>query len=259
MNRSSPSQHLHIGIASDTGRRRPDEPNQDSMVAVLPNLLHAQPPLLIVADGMGGHFGGATASRFVIDTISKRYRSPWKSDQPGSVLEDCIQDAHAAIRRYAAQNPDFQSMGSTVVAAVLLPDHISVANVGDSRAYLCRGTEIRQLSQDQSFVGDEVRAGRMIPEEVSSHPKRNILTMSLTAKRDTVVCFHAETDWESKDTIVLCTDGLWSVVPDSVIQAVVSEMPPAQAAEKLIELANASLTRDNVSVIVASWYATNAK
>jgi protein phosphatase len=142
-------------------------------------------------------------------------------------------------------------MGSTAVLAVLDKERLVVANVGDSRAYLLHGREMNQVSFDHSVVGDELRKGLISFLQALRHPRRNRLTQSISARRTSIDPYVAEYALDPNDTVLLCTDGLWGVVTEAVTQAVALEMPPQQAAEKLVALANTSQAPDNVSVVVA--------
>jgi protein phosphatase len=150
-------------------------------------------------------------------------------------------------------------MGSTVVAVVLEEKRISLVNVGDSRAYLFRGEKIIQISRDQSWVEDQVRAGFLSAAEARSHPKRNRLSMSITAKRTSIQPYSREYDLEPEDIIALCSDGLWGTVPETLIWAAASELPPQEAADKLVTLANANQGPDNISIIIARRSIQNRK
>jgi len=242
---------FEFGIACDSGRKRKNEPNQDSVKLILPGVSDEFPPLLVVADGMGGYQGGAIASKLIVDTIHDEYIRSERSSWDRSVLLESIQKSHQVIRVQAEKDTSLSSMGSTVVAAILDQNHMEVINVGDSRAYLLRGNEVLQLSQDQSIVAEQMRAGLLSPEEARNHPKRSRLSMSISAKRPEIKPYITESNIYPEDIIVLCSDGLWSVVPDSLIWAAATEFPPQEAAGKLIALANASQGPDNISVIIA--------
>jgi PPM family protein phosphatase len=244
---------LEIGSALDPGIKRADQENQDSLGIVLPGLFNRRPPLLVIADGMGGYIGGAVASQSVIKTLKRIYRQSRRGADPLDVLGDAIRDAHRVLRRAAAASPTLERMGSTVVAVVLDPGGLSIANVGDSRAYRVTSTEIIQLSYDQSHVADELRAQRITEAELRSHPRRNVLTMSISTKREKVEPVFQRVDWQPGDWVVLCSDGLWGSVVDSQIQMIVTELPPKAAAQKLVDLANTNQGPDNISVIVARW------
>lgn len=243
---------FEIGSACDVGRKRAGKPNQDSVGVVWPPPDAAERhPLLIVADGMGGHRGGEIASRIVVETITQRYLAAPPGEDVLAALADYVREAHRAVRQRAAGEDALQAMGSTVALALPTEERVYIANVGDSRVYLFRGRETIQLSEDQSWVAAQQRAGLLTAEEARAHPRRSRLTMSISAKRPTIEVYTAAVALETEDVLVLCSDGLWSVVPLPIIQAVVYEMPPQQAAGKLVTLANLAQGPDNISVIIA--------
>jgi serine/threonine protein phosphatase PrpC len=241
-----------FGSACDAGRKRKDEPNQDAVELVLPDGRYGDfPPLLLVADGMGGHLGGALASQLVIDVFREQYVHFKHPASYPKLLDLCVKKAHDAVRVRGAQDPRLSSMGSTVVAIVIHDRRVHLLNVGDSRAYIFRGEKSIQISQDQSWVEEQVRAGLLTPEQARGHPKRNRLNMSITAKRTSIQPFSIEFALEPNDIILLCSDGLWSTIPESLIWAAVNELPPQEAADKLVSLANSSQGPDNISVVIA--------
>jgi serine/threonine protein phosphatase PrpC len=245
------SADYEFGSACDVGRKRRGEPNQDALEVILPPHAEAFPPLLLVADGLGGHVGGATASRLVIEVFKEQYlHTKHPADYP-QLLNTCLRKAHMAVRVQGAQDEKLAHMGSTVVAVVLEGNRAHMLNVGDSRAYIIRRDRMLQISQDQSWVGDQVRAGLLSREQARGHPKSNRLNMAITAKRASIEPFTASHDLEPDDILVLCSDGLWGPVPETLIWASASELRAQEAADKLVSLANANRGPDNISVIVA--------
>lgn len=242
---------LDIGAVTDPGRKRRDEPNQDFIRVIPSNPGLNRPPLLIIADGMGGYKGGALASQAVVEAVEKHYKATSVDIDIPSSLNEAIHRAHAAIKARAGQDPELVKMGSTVVMVVPGADKVFCANVGDSRAYLLNARQIKQISQDQSVVAEQVRAGMLTVLQALRHPKRNRLTQSLNAKRTDIRPYQSQTEWAEDDVLLLCTDGLWGVVSDPILRAVAWELPPQQAAEKLVELSKSSGAPDNVSVIIA--------
>ena len=244
---------VRAGGATDVGRMR--NINQDSYV-LLPDR-----GLYIVADGMGGHQGGEVASRLAIETIQIAYQDPTADS-----LAEALAVANERIHIQAADDPNLHGMGTTVVAAALLreepdpdesdhddgerPQHVLIANVGDSRAYLFRGGELEQLTDDHSLVADLVREGRITPEEAEVHPQRNIVTRVLG------VYDHVDVDlWPVDpargDRILLCSDGLFNEVGEDQMSAVLRRLDdPQEAAAELVRLANDGGGRDNITVIV---------
>jgi len=238
-----------IGYSCDVGRKR--KSNQDALAVLLPEAGIALPPLLVVADGMGGHLGGETASQLVIEAFREVYIQLQPPLDAAGALRICVERSHQAIREGAAKDLNLKGMGSTVVAAFLHNERVDMLNVGDSRAYLLRGQEVQQISTDQSWVMDQVRAGKLTLEQARHHRKRNHITMSLSANRPTITPVLKEETFEPEDILLLCSDGLWGVVPDSILWAAANEFDPQDAAEKLVMLANQSGGPDNISVIVA--------
>jgi serine/threonine protein phosphatase PrpC len=159
----------------------------------------------------------------------------------------------SALKQRASQDPALGRMGSTVVAAVLKGRNIYLINVGDSRAYLVNKQQVRQISYDHSLVGEQLRQGIITEADVRHHPRRNVLSMSISAQREDITTYTNMYEWQSGDRLVLCSDGLWGPVTEPQIQAVVLEYGPQQAAERLVYLANANQGPDNISVIVASF------
>jgi PPM family protein phosphatase len=241
-----------IGSATDVGIKRRGKENQDSMKVVLPGIFNRKPPLLIVADGMGGYEGGVIASQLVIETLSSMYASANpKETSYVDILYDGILASHQAIRNKAKESEHLSQMGSTVVAAVIEENMIYIANVGDSHAYIINEEGIEQVNWDHSLVADELRVGNITRDQVRNYPRKNVLTMSVNAKREEIEPFTTSLPIKPDDVILLCSDGLWGPVSESQIQAVALELAPQQAADKLVEMANANLGPDNITVIIA--------
>jgi protein phosphatase len=166
-------------------------------------------------------------------------------------LQQGILAAHESLIIKAKSDPDLAKMGSTVVAVVVQDNKLCLANVGDSRAYVMNENQIKQISWDHSLVGEMVRSGMITATEAHTHPKRNILTNSISAHREKFNIYTTSYELAADDILVLCSDGLWGPVSEAQIQAVVVELPPQRAADKLITLANRNQGPDNISVIVA--------
>jgi len=251
---------LQFGFACDVGRKRRSEPNQDTVEVVLPDADGSwHPPLLLVADGLGRYAGGALASQLVVKTFRQEFRRAQHPTNYRALLEGCAQAAHQAIRMHGANDPGLALMGSTIVAVTLGEEQLDVLNVGDSRAYIIRSGKTLQISQDQSWVAAQVRAGILTEQEARAHPNRNRLSMAITAKRAEIKSYTAEVRLEPQDIVLLCSDGLCGVVPETLIQAAATELPPQAAADKLVALANQSKGPDNISVIIARRVSTTGK
>ncbi|GBE22013.1 MAG TPA: serine/threonine-protein phosphatase [Actinobacteria bacterium] len=193
-----------------------------------------------VADGMGGHVAGEIASSKAIDIAI---------GTSGSV-EERIAAANDAIVDAAEENRRLAGMGTTLTIAELDPNgSVSIGHVGDSRAYLLRTGVLRQLTTDHSVVAEYLAAGKIRPEDVARHPQRSMLTRALGLSRTVEVDVLTE-DLQPGDRLLLCTDGLSSMITDDDIAARLADGTPDQAVWSLIEAANAAGGYDNVTVVV---------
>jgi len=243
---------FEFGFACDIGRKRKGEPNQDTVEVVLPDADEPwHPPLLLVADGLGRYFGGALASQLVVRTFKQKFKQAQHPADYLHLMETCVQAAHQEIRAQGSKHEKLALMGSTIVAVTLEERRLFLLNVGDSRAYIFRDRKTLQISQDQSWAAAQVRAGVLTEQEARAHPNRNRLTMAITAKRIEIESYTSEEKLEPHDIILLCSDGLWGVVPETLIRAAATELSPQAAADKLVALANNSKGPDNISVIIA--------
>ncbi len=207
--------------------------------------------LLVVADGMGGHRGGATASSTAVATILETFEtnSPGGND---TMLREAIESANARIFEMAQSDVELEGMGTTVVALVLDAQHNAmVAHVGDSRAYRCRGGQLEALTTDHSVVAEMQRRGLISAEEASVHPRRNEILRSVGVSAEVEVEVTA-VEVASGDRFVLCTDGLSGVVSDEEIATIVRTQPPEAAVEALISMANERGGPDNITVQILS-------
>ncbi len=200
--------------------------------------------LLIVCDGMGGHAAGEVASRLGVETILSTYYSDASPDRV-DVLRRAFERANARIHAEGRG-----AMGTTGVAALFYQGMLHVANVGDSRAYLIRNDEICQVSRDHSLVGEQVAAGVITADQARSSYYRNVITRALGYQSEVQVdLFHLPL--QAGDMVVLCSDGLHSLVGDEEISEIVRSMPLADAVDRLIDLANERGGTDNITAIVA--------
>ncbi len=242
---------LQFACKTDPGRIR--DHNEDYVLAERPDdaiVLSAKGTLLVVADGMGGHQAGEVASEKAAQVVRRKYYGAGGSPDPARRLLWAVQVASLEVYQLARANPAQAGMGTTVVAAAVIGNQAHVASVGDSRAYLVRGNSITQITADHSLVAAQVEAGILTPEQARAHPQRNVVTRALGAN-PTVQVDMRSVALMPGDALVLCSDGLTEHVPDAVLLGVVSSHSAEQAADKLVELANAAGGSDNISVIVA--------
>jgi serine/threonine protein phosphatase PrpC len=241
---------LTVAQRTDVGRKR--QHNEDSVAYIIPKdqeLLTHKGALFIVADGMGGHAAGEVASEIAVDTVCTLYYQDPDTDVPTS-LTRAIHYANAAIYQRATENEEHCGMGTTCVVAVLRGSTAFIANVGDSRGYLVRKGQVRQITQDHSWVAEQVRLGQMSEEEAHCHSMRNIITRSLGPFPEVEVDIFVE-PVEEGDALVLCSDGLCGMVSDKEITSIVENFGPQESVYRLIECANEQGGVDNITAIVA--------
>jgi serine/threonine protein phosphatase PrpC len=248
-----------VGTRSDPGIKRKYKPNEDSLFAAQGMSNGNQSPqqfgLFVVADGMGGHANGQDASRLAIQTIVDFLLPKLKHGDVGAggfeqLLVEGVQKANQAVHH---QNMEQRGdMGTTITATLIVATTAYVANVGDSRTYLYReGQGLSKITQDHSVVASLVEAGIIKPDDIYTHPKRNQIYRSL-GEKPAVDIDSFTVPLQAGDKLLLCSDGLWDMVRDPQIEAVIkSPAPdPTMTGEALIQAALDGGGEDNVSVIV---------
>jgi len=239
---------------TDVGRRR--DHNEDAL------LVDPELALFVVADGMGGHAGGGTASSLAVETIQARIRAarqadpaPFEDPVPAEasrlpdVLRHAVEEACRSIYRAAQDDPSLAGMGTTVTAVIVAGRSAFVAHVGDSRCYLARGDRIFQVSEDHSLVNEQLKAGAITADEARSSRFRNIITRSVGFEEEVLVDVMG-LEVEPGDRLVLCCDGLSNLVADEEIREIATREPLDDSPESLVELANERGGDDNITVIV---------
>lgn len=198
---------------------------------------------IAVADGMGGHAGGEVASAIALDTAMTVGGDP--------VMR--VQAANLAVVDAARLRPRLSGMGTTMTLALLDPDgDLDIAHVGDSRAYLLRDGTMEQITRDHSYVADMIAAGKLTPKEAETHPYRSVLTRAVGLDPTVEVDSYGVV-LEPGDRLLLCSDGLTSMIPDQAVSTLLAAKgsSPAAAADSLIDAANDAGGADNITVIVA--------
>jgi protein phosphatase len=214
--------------------------------------------LLVVADGMGGHRGGEVASRMAVGTLGKLCREGEGDSR--TRLAHAIERANFEIHKLASKDRTLKGMGTTVVALLLCPVGPSlVAHVGDSRLYRLRSGEFETITEDHSVVALLVRNGTITSEEAWDHPKRNQIMRSLGV-RDDVEIDITEIDLRAGDSLLLCSDGLNSMLPDSEIKTLTERALDAHTGVAwMIDAANQAGGKDNTTVMLAQVHALGEK
>jgi protein phosphatase len=245
----APKPGIEAASLSDVGLQRAD--NEDSLLYWEPDSdkeFHKKGRLAIVADGMGGYEGGQEASRIAVETVRHTYERDSTGD-PQAALLAAIQAAHDTIHRFAFDHPQFQGMGTTCTALAIVNCQLYFAHVGDSRLYMIRGGAISRLTRDHSYVGRLVESGIVRSEDAETHPQRHILTAALGSGREIIP--HAPDQplaLEDNDVLVLCTDGLWSVVGEQDLLRIAQTQPLSDACLKLVRMALERGGPDNITV-----------
>jgi protein phosphatase len=239
---------------TDVGRKR--NHNEDSF------LVDDEIQLYVVADGMGGHAGGGTASRIAVETIDKELRqvraikegnpfltSTSLQDSPlPEVIRNAVEQACLSIFNTAQEDPRLAGMGTTVISLLVKDQYAFFAHVGDSRAYLVRGDLIQQISEDHSLVNEQIKAGMITPEEAKHSRYKNIITRSVGFEEEVQVDVMGLA-CEPGDTFILCSDGLANMIEDREMLEVVQTTKLQEIPKKLIDLANERGGDDNITVI----------
>jgi PPM family protein phosphatase len=228
--------------------------NQDCGQLIEPidtHRLRTKGHLAIVADGLGGHAGGETASRLAVETISRAYYEFDNAslDDPHAALQQAFLAANRVIHQRARTELQLYGMGTTCTALALCGQRAYCAHVGDSRLYLMRGSEIYLMSEDHSAVMDLVRRGLLRREAARHHADRNVLLRALGTRSEVTV-----TSWQKPfpvragDVFLLCSDGLYELVDDTEIMNAAAETTPSAACAALIALAKERGGHDNITV-----------
>jgi len=259
----TPLPSLTWAVTSDPGLKRTS--NEDSY-STRPDV-----GLFVVADGMGGHVAGEVASRVAVEAIeafvqetagADRNRTwPFPFDPSISLeanrLRAAFRLANRKIASAIADSQDLRGMATTASAVLLGARSASVAHVGDSRVYVLRGGKLEQITNDHSWVEEQVRAGTLTPTAARQHPWRNVVTRALSGGEDPEVDV-TEVSPKSGERYLLCSDGLFTVVPDSHIAEILGEQGVSleSIARSLVEAANEGGGPDNITALILQIDAT---
>jgi protein phosphatase len=247
---------LSFQAVTDVGRKR--KGNEDSL------FLNAEQRLYVVADGMGGHAAGEIASRVAVDAINEfvvltgggeEITWPFGLDESisydGNRLKTAIRHANRKVLEATRESAEYEGMATTVAAVLVDGEVANLAHVGDSRIYLWSGGELRQLTSDHSWVNEQIQSGVISAEQARSHPLRNVVTRALGGRSDLVVDVQSRRVREG-DVLLLCSDGLTTMITDDGIAAILerAQGDVARAAQELVDEANARGGDDNITVVL---------
>ncbi len=235
---------------TDVGLRRGS--NQDSFAVALAADgadWRRRGHLFMVADGMGAHAAGELASKIACESVPHTYRKA-TDRSPAEALRNAVSTANAGIHTRGQANAEFQGMGTTCCALVLLPWQALVAHVGDSRIYRLRGGKLEQLTFDHSLVWEMMAAGQMPRGDVANFIPKNIITRSLGPHPDVSIDLEGPFALEPGDVFLLCSDGLSGQVKDDELGVLLGVLSPSEAVRALVDVANLRGGPDNITAIV---------
>ena len=244
---------------SDVGRKR--KGNEDA------HYLSDEQHLYVVADGMGGHAAGEVASRVAVDAIAEfveltggnqEITWPFGLDDSisyeGNRLKTAVRHANSRVIEATRESAEYEGMATTVAAVLVDGDVANLAHVGDSRIYLWSGDAIEQLTRDHSWVNEQIENGAISPEQARSHPLRNVVTRALGGRADLVVDIQSRR-MQAGDMLLLCSDGLTTMLPDDEIAGILrgAQGDVAKAAKELVAAANERGGEDNITVVLLKF------
>jgi serine/threonine protein phosphatase PrpC len=244
---------------TDVCRKR--KGNEDSL------FVNPEQKLFVVADGMGGHAAGEIASRIAVDSINEfvcltggdeEITWPFGLDETisydGNRLKTAVRFANKKVLEATKEKSEYEGMATTV-CAVLVDDQVAnLAHVGDSRVYLFREGQLSQLTSDHSWVNEQIQSGVISAEQARTHPLRNVVTRALGGKADLQVDMQTH-DFQTGDVLLLCSDGLTTMIPDDEIARVMREGSGdiEATAQELVDAANAKGGEDNITVVLLQF------
>lgn len=249
---------IRLSIDAITAQHIGDRQEQQDRVVIVPSKRAKGVALIVLADGAGGHKGGAAAAEQVLGTATNLFESfSPKTESAQDLLREIVNEAHIVIRLNRTLTEE--EPHSTAVVMILQPDRTDWAYVGDSRLYHFRGQTLRERTQDHSFVEAEIRNGRWREEERNTHPNRNLLLQALGHSETPKADLGSAAPLAPGDSFLLCSDGLWDYFSDQELGKVLSTLPPRKAAEILLASARARARGrgDNISLAIIKMEAAD--
>ncbi|MEN9406767.1 MAG: hypothetical protein RLZ12_1051 [Bacillota bacterium] len=238
---------MQIFSRTDVGKER--NINEDSIYTTLSEGVG----LLVIADGMGGHNAGDVASKMVVDRIAKDIAKvdPTKKTKRVTLLEQAIKSANEDVFSLANTNKSYHGMGTTVIAAMVDEEQVTMVHAGDSRGYILDASGLRQITEDHSYVNVLLKHGEITANEARSHPQRNMI-VSAVGTTEHVTTDAIELEWVKNDILLLCSDGLTTELEEMLIKEILTNtnLSLNEKGNCLIEKALENGGKDNVSVIL---------
>lgn len=239
---------MNCAYSTNIGAKR--RINQDACLAAMINQDGKDYYVFAAADGLGGHRSGEVASKMAIDHIANHlcevndYYNQMEMDR-------LVNDINSEIVKQSIHNPDLSGMATTLTLCILNEERLSVTQIGDSRAYRINEEGIKQLTKDHSLVQMLIDEGRLSEEDAKRHPNRNVITRALGTDNRVQIDLY-EYPIKEKDTYLVCTDGLYSMVSEEDILNIIQNNAPPEAVKQLINKANENGGNDNITVLIFS-------
>lgn len=240
-----------VGALSDIGSAR--ENNEDSLFASLDRDM----PLYIVADGMGGHNAGEVASKMAVDIVREEFAINNENLNSPRKIRECIkmalEKANEVIYKRSLNELDCEGMGTTVVLGYYFENRFYIGHVGDSRAYVLVDGDLNQITEDHTLVNELIKKGSITESQALSHPQRNAITRALGTSIDIDIDTY-EVDFNRADILLLCSDGLYNMVDESIIFKTLKEtIDLEEGVASLVQMANENGGKDNITIIAIKF------
>lgn len=233
----------------DTNKGMIRENNEDNLIIEEKGRYN----LYAVADGMGGHKAGEIASNLAINIIREYFIDSFNKEDfmAPMFINESIKAANLKIREEASKKEEYFGMGTTITMVVIdLSEKIAyVGNVGDSRTYIIRGNEIKQITEDHTYVHELLKERKITMDEAKNHPKRNVITRAIGSE-NYILTDIFEIEMEDSDVLLLCSDGLTTHISDDKIMDIIKTYGCSESVERLIKLCNDNGGTDNITVII---------
>ena len=247
-----------INVKSKTHIGRIREENQDNLSILLPPTIpEGVLGIISVADGMGGHKGGAEASKIAVKSLGKSLIKPLTTRSTREILKNAFDLANQSVFS-ESQKPELSRMGTTLTTAIITSHGVTIGHVGDSRAYLFRNSKLYQLTNDHTWVSEQIQNGKLSKIEAQNHPKKNMITRAIGIKNN-VKTDISSFSLEDNDTLLICSDGLHGQIQNIQIKNILNKKDPEIIVDSLVKSANKSGGIDNVTVLTVNFSAQNTQ
>lgn len=212
--------------------------------------------LTVIADGMGGHKAGDIASQLAVSLIEEKWLTETEVTSPEQTekwLTDTIAALNVTIYERSLEHENFNSMGTTIVTAIVTDDYVTVAHIGDSRCYIYNENGFTQVTEDHSLVNELMRSGQISKTDAKNHPRKNIVLKALGTEQEELADVQT-LSWETGNKLLLCSDGLTDKLMDDELAKFIAQAEQVETiGQKMIDLANERGGEDNISLVIVSY------